>query len=109
MNSAQFSRQRDRIAREAKSRKGYGTTAMRKLVRQARAVTVVWGKHIIGWRMPDGAMVCKKRRYATQQAAAFDMLGMQAEHGKRGMPRRAYQCEFCGGWHLTSRISIKEE
>jgi hypothetical protein len=109
MNAAQFSRQRDRIAREAKSRKGFGRPAMRKLVRDARAVTVIWGKNIIGWRMPDGVMVCRKRRYVERGAAVSDMLGIQAEHGKRGLPRRAYQCEFCGGWHLTSRISINED
>lgn len=109
MNAAQFARARERIAREGKSRKGYEAKAMRKLIREARAVTMIWGRRIVGWRMPDGALVCRKRRYGNQGAATMDMLGIQAEHGKRGLPRRAYQCEFCGGWHLTSQISIKED
>lgn len=109
MNAAQFARARERIAREGRGRRGYESKATRKLVREARARTLVWGKRIIGWRMPDGTLVCRKRRYGSQEAAALDMLALQAEHGKRGLPRRAYQCEFCGGWHLTSKISVKEE
>jgi hypothetical protein len=109
MNAAQFSRARQRIEREAKSRKGYGPKALRHLVHEARAVKVIWGPRIIGWRMRDGTMVCRKDRYATQDQATNVMLGIQAEHGKRGKPRRAYQCNFCGGWHLTSRISISED
>jgi hypothetical protein len=109
MNAAQFSRARDRIGREAKARKGYEAKAMRRLIREARAVIVISGRTIIGWRMPDGAIVCYKRRYGTIGAAQMDMLGIQAEYGKRGVPRRAYQCDFCGGFHLTSKISIKED
>lgn len=108
MNAAQFSRARQRIEREAKERKGYGPKALRKLVRESRAVTVIWGRRIIGWRMKDGAMVCKKDRYATREQATGMMLAIQAEHGKHGKPRRAYQCEFCNGWHLTSRIPVSE-
>jgi hypothetical protein len=109
MNAAQFARTRDRIAREAKSRKGYEVKAMRRLIREARALIVICGRSIIGWRLPDGSIVCYKRRYVTQDAAVADMLGIQAEYGKRGLPRRAYHCDFCGGFHLTSKISIKED
>jgi hypothetical protein len=109
MNAAQFSRARQRIEREAKSRKGYGTKALRRLVREARAVTVIGGTRIIGWRMRDGTMVCRKDRYSTRDQAVAVMLGIQAEYGKAGKPRRAYECNFCGGFHLTSRIPISDE
>lgn len=109
MNAAQFSRQRARIAREAKQRRGFGPNALRKLVREARAVTIVRSRRIVGWRLPDDSVVCVKHRYQAQGDAIMDMLGIQAEYGKRGLPRRAYQCDFCGGWHLTSQISIKED
>ncbi|SAL03229.1 hypothetical protein AWB77_06744 [Caballeronia fortuita] len=108
MNAAQFSRARQRIEREAKDRKGFGPKAMRKLIRESRAVTVIWGQRIVGWRMRDGSMVCKKDRYATREQAVAVMLGIQAEYGKQGKPRRAYQCEFCGGHHLTSKIPVSE-
>lgn len=109
MNAAQFSRARDRIEHEGRTRRGFEQKALRKLVREARAVTVIWGRHVRGWRLPDGVMVCRKRRYATSDQAVNDMLSIQAQNGKRGVPRRAYECEFCGGFHLTSKISIKEE
>jgi hypothetical protein len=108
MNAAQFARARDRITREGKGRKGYETNAMRRLIRDARALIVICGQSIVGWRMTDGAIVCHKRRYGTREAAVADMLGIQAEYGKRWAPRRAYQCDFCGGFHLTSKISISE-
>lgn len=109
MNAAQFSRARQRIERESKDRRGFGPKAMRRLIRQADAATVIWGAKIMGWRMPDGVMVCVKDRFTTRERAASEMLGIQAQKGKKGMPRRAYQCQFCGGWHLTSKISIQDD
>lgn len=109
MNAAQFARARQRIEREAKDRKGYLRKALRHLVRESRAITVINGPRIVGWRMRDGTMVCRKDRYATREQAVNHMLTIQAEFGKKGKPRRAYECPYCGGVHLTSRIQIDEE
>ena len=41
-----------------------------------------------------------KNRYASRSEAEEAIL-LSAEHGTRGL--RTYRCEYCGGWHLTSR------
>ena len=41
-----------------------------------------------------------KARYATH-GEAEEAIAACAAHGRRGL--RCYRCEFCGGWHLTSR------
>jgi hypothetical protein len=104
MNALQFSRQRTRILRSQRPA-GWQDRAMRKLIEQARAIPLVSAHSIIGWRLPTMEVVCAKRRYPDHERAVSDMLAIQAEYGKDGRPRRAYQCPFCDGWHLTSRIS----
>lgn len=42
----------------------------------------------------------RKNRYDTR-ADAEDAIARCEERGRRGL--RCYRCEFCGGWHLTSR------
>jgi hypothetical protein len=106
MNAVQFSRQRTRILRSNRA-EGWQARAMRKLINQSRAIPVVSAHSVIGWRLPTHEIVCAKRRYPEQQRAIADMLAMQAEYGKEGRPRRAYQCPFCDGWHLTSKISVE--
>ena len=41
-----------------------------------------------------------KNRYPTR-AAAENAIFACAEHGTVGLS--CYQCEFCNGWHLTSK------
>lgn len=44
----------------------------------------------------------RKLRYKSQQAAER-ILAQVIVHGSyMQAPRRAYKCEACGGWHLTS-------
>lgn len=42
----------------------------------------------------------RKMRYDTRTDAE-DAIARCKERGTRGL--RCYRCEFCGGWHLTSR------
>lgn len=41
-----------------------------------------------------------KKRYSTR-AQAQDAIVSCAEHGTTGL--HCYRCEYCGGWHLTSK------
>lgn len=109
MNAAQFSRERERIERDSHAGANFQRRAFSRLVERARAIRFIVSGKVLGWRLPDGSMVCAKRRFIDQPAAIAYMLAIQAQDGKRNAPRRSYQCEFCKGWHLTSRISIKEE
>jgi hypothetical protein len=42
----------------------------------------------------------RKQRYQTRWDAQ-EAIALCAEHGRSGL--RCYRCEYCGGWHLTSR------
>ena len=49
----------------------------------------------------DRARSCeRKNRYATR-AEAQEAIARCADNGRRGLS--CYRCEYCGGWHLTSR------
>lgn len=41
-----------------------------------------------------------KNRYETQ-AEAREAIALCAEHGRTDL--RCYKCDYCGGWHLTSK------
>jgi hypothetical protein len=50
--------------------------------------------------------VCRatgKRRYRSQLAAERIMAVLVLHRSNGHVPRRAYHCEHCGGWHLTSQ------
>ena len=42
----------------------------------------------------------RKNRYATQQEALAAISACE-DHGARGL--HCYQCQYCKGWHLTSK------
>lgn len=44
----------------------------------------------------------RKKRYATR-AEAEDAIRACRRHGSRDL--NCYECEFCGGWHLTHRAA----
>jgi hypothetical protein len=43
-----------------------------------------------------------KLRYKSMTAAERTLAKIILHGAARYRPRRAYQCEACGGWHLTS-------
>jgi hypothetical protein len=47
-----------------------------------------------------------KRRYFTE----VDALIMADRRAYRGAPRlRAYECQYCGGWHLTKKLDTQKQ
>jgi hypothetical protein len=43
-----------------------------------------------------------KRRYSTRAGARLALNQVQQFGRRAELPCRTYECEFCGGWHLTS-------
>lgn len=44
----------------------------------------------------------RKVRFATRQQAESWAAGVRARYGAGSAEQSAYECELCGGWHLTS-------
>ncbi|MDT9046456.1 MULTISPECIES: hypothetical protein [Enterobacteriaceae] len=102
MNAAQFARRRGRIERQHQGRRRQRELA--HLVRDAKAALVIVERKVVGYRLPNGEMVCIKDRYRDEAAALQAMERMQSSNwnGHR-VPVRAYHCEHCRGFHLTSQ------
>lgn len=51
-----------------------------------------------------GGCVTSKRPFPSQEAAVqrlAELCRPGVEHPKGYAPKRAYECPWCGGWHLT--------
>lgn len=46
--------------------------------------------------------ICDKRTYPTKKAA-MDSIVKPMSKNHKPVPIRAYECEICSGWHLTSK------
>lgn len=51
--------------------------------------------------------ICKKVKFACENAALFAMKKIKETSKKKVLPVRPYSC-YCGAWHLTSRLDIKD-
>jgi len=76
---------------------------MRQLVKRARAVIMIVNGKVVGYRMTDGSVACVKVRYPDDVRAQIDLARIRAVTNHGYVPVRAYRCEHCSGWHLTSR------
>lgn len=103
MQADDFVRRKSRIEfknfDKAKRRK----RAMKSLIKRSRAILVIRNNKVIGYRMKDGKVACVKHRYRTQEFADYELsqIARTAQHGH--LPVRVYKCDFCFGFHLTSR------
>jgi len=102
MNAAEFARRRARIERFALKTRRY-RAMMRSLMKRSRAIPILAFGRLVGWRLPDGSVACVKQRFRTQAAALLELSGIARTSSHSYIPVRAYQCEWCGGWHLTSK------
>lgn len=103
MNAGQFSKRRARLENEHGRRKGYARKAMDALVREAGAAYIIVHGKVVAWRMPNGQVVCKKRRYDSEELANAILEGVMQCPRTRKWPNRVYHCPYCNGWHLTSQ------
>lgn len=103
MNASEFAKKRAAINRRAKGREAFARKALGHLIREARAVPLAAGGKTFGYRLPDGTVACVKQRYRDQQSAVLELLHI-AKHASNGnIPVRSYECNSCGGFHLTSK------
>lgn len=51
-------------------------------------------------------MICGKKLYETQRAAASAIKLVKKSSSRSDVPRRAYWCKICQGYHLTK---VKKE
>jgi hypothetical protein len=104
MNAAQFCARRSRIERDNHKRSKRYQVMMAHLVRDAKAALVVRERRIVGYRLPNGQIVCIKKRFATEEKAADVLRLIQSDPTVTGhIPVRIYPCPQCHGYHLTSQ------
>lgn len=76
---------------------------MRALARRAGAAIILPNGRHVGYRLPDGSVACAKHRYRDEVAAQMELARIRRDAVRGYVPVRAYRCEWCDGWHLTSR------
>jgi hypothetical protein len=104
MNATQFARRRGRIEHQNDRPHSWRVKAMRQLVNEAHAIVVIAGRRVIGWKLPDGQVVCAKARFISAEAADRQLQQIARTDGIRPKrPVRVYACPFCAGWHMTSQ------
>lgn len=107
MNAAEFSRRRARIVFEFHGRGKRYNRQLAHLIQDAHAVLVVMERKVVGYRLPNGEMVCIKMRYRTATEATEDIERIQASNVNGGrVPIRAYACQHCQGFHTTSQARL---
>lgn len=103
MHASEFSRKRARLQRRAGNRAAFLRKGMTHLVREAGAREIVVRGQVVGWRMTGGEVVCIKVRFRDLLAAQLEIQRIAKHSVGWKVPVRAYQCQYCGGWHLTSQ------
>lgn len=75
---------------------------MAALIRESGAATVIMHGRIVAWRLPNGQVVCKKRRYRLEADAMMALADIRDHPMTQRIPWRHYLCLHCNGWHLSS-------
>jgi hypothetical protein len=108
MNATEFARRRGRIEHQEHKPQAWRTKAMAALIRQAKAVPLQHETKLQGYQLPNGQVVCVKQRYRTEERADQQLAQIERLQGNTAKkPHRAYLCQRCCGWHLTSQIKIE--
>lgn len=103
MNAGEFAKRMARIDHEHGRRKGYAAKALAALVREAGAAIIIMRGKAVGWRLPNGQTVCRKRRYRTEPDAQLALVHIRDDPKTPKVPWRCYLCPHCKGWHLSSQ------
>lgn len=102
MTAQEFARRRGRIFLARRSSR-WLRRALKNLELEAGAKPVRYSGRLIGHQMPCGQFLCVKRRYKTEALALDALETCKSAPLEYRRERRAYQCDRCGGWHLTSK------
>lgn len=107
MGASSYQRDRKRVYQEAEGRgRGFKKAALKRLDKEYGAETIRRGGKVVGIRLDDDSVICKKKSFATREAALDAM--MQIAHFRdtgHAKPQRAYSCPFCGQFHVTKKTS----
>ncbi len=103
MNAGKFARQRALIEADRRRTPAWRKKALARLVAEAGAEQINTGKRLISYKMDGGKYVCVKQRFKTEEKATETIEMIFHEGSERAKkPSRAYFCNWCHGWHLTS-------
>ena len=87
--------------------KSWAKKALRRLDEEFGAEEINCGNKRVGVELDSGKVICKKKTFKSVQAAesVLTQIALAAEGRPEGTPSRAYQCQHCNGWHLTSHAA----
>lgn len=102
MRAADFARRRARIEQGALNGRRY-RAEMRALMKRSRAIPIIAYGRVVGYRLADGRVACVKQRFICEASAVAELASIERTATHNYIPVRAYPCEWCGGWHLTSK------
>lgn len=105
MRAADFARQLSRIHSVAKhgGSLARASRCARALIRRTGAVPIVHASKVIAYRLPDGSIACEKQRFRDPESAGVELARIRRTSAHSYIPVRAYRCDLCRGWHLTSK------
>lgn len=103
MNSRSFASKVGRIEHEYGLQTRKGKKVLQRLVDRVGAAHIINQGRISGWRLPNGQVVCRKRRYPSEDVANLEMRLIAHRSNRHKVPVRAYECPTCKGFHLTSK------
>jgi hypothetical protein len=58
--------------------------------------------------MSEESKPCVKTPYMSEQYANIEIKRIKAKSSRDTVPKRAYKCDDCGYWHLTSKNDYKK-
>lgn len=100
MKAAEFARRRSSIEHDATHGNAWRKRAMARLASEAGAIGVLFGRQVVGWKLPGGEIVCIKQRYKNEERAEAYLRMIAATSGQGVKPIRAYACAYCHGLSL---------
>lgn len=103
MRAADFARRRARIEHGSTGRRY--RAELRALMKRSRAIPIIAYGRIVGYRLADGRVACVKQRFRCEASALDELAGIRRTANHFYIPVRAYRCEWCDGWHLTSKAN----
>lgn len=51
---------------------------------------------------------CLKVKFGSEEYALFHISKHRKRNAEKGLQARAYKCNYCNGWHITSQVHNSE-
>lgn len=69
-------------------------------------LSLIKARQIGALEIPELHIVCNKIIYSSEKVAKAELKRISEMKNDHKIPIRSYQCEVCGGFHLTSKPQI---